>query len=285
MEIKIWKWKIDLNNLKKIKRLNEFSLLYIPEGTSVTAKSKKLKASTFFLIFFFYSFFIFLLSFMIFSFTPVNNLLFTKTGALTSDEQAQLNNLNDKIIFLTKELENLKSVNERLRYSIILGDSTFKESFEKKDTVSKKEKIKPAGNIYFIFSKLIEKYFDDNKLFFIAPSSGFISRGFNASNGHFGIDYVLKTGTPVFASANGYVVFSDYTVKDGYMIIINHFNEYITVYKHCSSLIKKVREFVIQGEPIALSGNSGQTTTGPHLHFELWQNGVPLDPQKYFINN
>lgn len=285
MEIKILKWKINLESLKKLKRLNDFSILYIPEGTFAGTKSTKLKASTVFSLFAVYTFIIFILTFLIFAYTPLNNLITTKPSSFTSEEQAQLNELNEKIIFLTKELEKLKSTNERLRYGIILGDSTYKEQFNQKDTALKIDKPKSAGSIYFIFSKWIKKLFSDNDLFFIQPSTGFVSRGFNPSKGHFGIDYVLKTGTPVFATANGYVIFSDYTVKDGYMIIIAHDKNFISVYKHCSSLAKKEREFVIQGEVIALSGNSGQITTGPHLHFEIWQKGVPLDPQKHFINN
>jgi murein DD-endopeptidase MepM/ murein hydrolase activator NlpD len=99
-----------------------------------------------------------------------------------------------------------------------------------------------------------------------------------------GLDFVVKEETPVYAAAGGYVIFADYTVNDGYMIILNHINGYISVYKHCSSLVKRVRENVEQGELIALSGNTGRKTTGPHLHFEIWKNGKPVDPEKFFIN-
>ena len=69
------------------------------------------------------------------------------------------------------------------------------------------------------------------------------------------------------------------------MIIINHSNDYISVYKHCSMLVKRAREVVAQGELIALSGNSGETSIGPHLHFEIWKNGQPVNPKKLLLNN
>jgi len=120
--------------------------------------------------------------------------------------------------------------------------------------------------------------------YFIKPVNGFISRGFNTDKGHIGIDFVVKVGSPVYAAANGYVVFADYTSRDGYMMIINHTNDYITVYKHCSILLKKIRDRVFQGELISLSGNSGEITTGPHLHFEIWKQGQPINPKNVFSN-
>ncbi len=99
-----------------------------------------------------------------------------------------------------------------------------------------------------------------------------------------GIDYVLKTGTQISAAASGYIIFADFTVKDGYMIIILHPHDYISVYKHCSSLLKKTREIVQEGEIIALSGNTGEITTGPHLHFEIWHHGKPINPKSVLLN-
>ena len=129
-----------------------------------------------------------------------------------------------------------------------------------------------------------EKDKQSKSYYFSKPADGFISRGFDPERGHMGIDFVIKTGTPVFAAANGYVIFADYTTKDGYMIILNHNNGYISVYKHCSVLLKRARETVLQGEVIALSGNTGEISTGPHLHFEIWKNGEPIDPKKVLIN-
>jgi murein DD-endopeptidase MepM/ murein hydrolase activator NlpD len=189
------------------------------------------------------------------------------------------------MLFLSKELEGLKSTNEKLRYAIMLGDSTLIESLTvKQDTSSLKKKA--GGSIFSIVKKFFQgKEVNNSKsYYFLKPVDGFISREFNPEKGHIGIDYVAKTGTPVYAAAGGYVVFADYTTKDGYMIVINHPEDYVTVYKHCSSLVKKPREIVYQGELIALSGNTGETTTGPHLHFEIWLKGQPQNPKTLLIN-
>ncbi len=146
-----------------------------------------------------------------------------------------------------------------------------------------------GGDLLLILKKLFftdsSKTSSSKNYFFIKPVDGFISRGFKPDKGHFGIDFVVKKGTPVYAAANGYVIFSDFTFKDGNMIIISHPNDYITVYKHCSSLLKRQRDVVLQGEIIALSGNTGEITSGPHLHFEIWKNGYPIDPENVLINN
>jgi murein DD-endopeptidase MepM/ murein hydrolase activator NlpD len=125
---------------------------------------------------------------------------------------------------------------------------------------------------------------EKNDHYFKRPVEGFISTKFNPEKGHYGIDIVVKTGTPIYAAASGYVVFSDYTVDDGYMIIIIHPNDYISIYKHCSSLLKQKKDRIIQSEVIALTGNSGHKSHGPHLHFEIWKNGKPLNPLELFTN-
>jgi len=116
------------------------------------------------------------------------------------------------------------------------------------------------------------------------PVKGFVTKDFNPGSGHFGIDFAVKEGTPIFATANGYVVFANFTVEDGYTIILAHPENYISVYKHCSSLLKKERQSVMQGEIIALSGNTGKWSTGPHLHFEIWKNGILIDPKTVILN-
>ena len=93
----------------------------------------------------------------------------------------------------------------------------------------------------------------------------------------------MKENSPVFASAGGYIVFADYTPNYGYSIIINHQENYVTKYLHCSTLLKKNGDIVRQGELIALSGNSGSESTGPHLHFEIWKDGKPINPSEVLI--
>jgi len=118
------------------------------------------------------------------------------------------------------------------------------------------------------------------------PVSGEITQYFSgksgrSSSGHFGIDITAPYGTIVCAAGDGVVIFSNWTVEAGYQIIIDHQNGYYSVYKHNSSLMVNERDYVYQGKPIALVGNSG-ISTAPHLHFEIWKLFVPVDPLSFW---
>ncbi len=109
------------------------------------------------------------------------------------------------------------------------------------------------------------------------PVNGTISEGYNVKDKHFAVDIVVAKDTPVKATADGTVILSEWTTQTGYVIILDHGNGLISVYKHNASLTKGQGELVKSGEVIAISGNTGELTTGPHLHFELWSNGYPID--------
>ncbi|MBM2845366.1 MAG: peptidase [Bacteroidetes bacterium] len=117
----------------------------------------------------------------------------------------------------------------------------------------------------------------------LSPTEGFVTQGFDPSRKHVGIDYATKTGTPVYAGTDGYIVFSNWSYDDGNMIIIAHGGGYLTVYKHNQVLLKSSNTFVKRGELIALSGSTGKTSLGPHLHFEVWKDGVPQDPNEFLL--
>ncbi len=121
------------------------------------------------------------------------------------------------------------------------------------------------------------------QLYFRPPVNGQISADFNPAKGHFGIDVLAPKNTPVKAAADGYVFISDWTLETGNTIGIQHSNNTITFYKHNSELLKKVGDYVKAGEAIAIVGNTGKLTNGPHLHFELWHNGKPIDPKEYMM--
>jgi len=118
----------------------------------------------------------------------------------------------------------------------------------------------------------------------IMPVEGYTTRGYDPAHGHFGLDIAAKMGSLVCAAADGYVVFSGWTHEDGYQIIISHDGGFLTFYKHNETLLKSANMFVKRGEPIALLGNSGRTSSGPHVHFEIWKNGTPVDPKLYLLN-
>lgn len=119
------------------------------------------------------------------------------------------------------------------------------------------------------------------QLFFVAPVTGEISAGFNPSKNHQGVDVLAPRHTPVKSALDGYVFLSDWTLETGNTIGIQHGNNIITFYKHNSSLLKPVGSFVKAGEAIAIIGNTGTLSDGPHLHFELWYNGKAVNPVDY----
>ena len=118
----------------------------------------------------------------------------------------------------------------------------------------------------------------ENKMFF-SPIKGDITQGFNFEENHFAIDISADIGTPVKSVLDGKILFSEWSVDTGHVIIIDHGENIISVYKHNSKSLKEQNDFVQAGEVIAYSGNQGSLSSGPHLHFELWKNGTPINPE------
>jgi murein DD-endopeptidase MepM/ murein hydrolase activator NlpD len=119
-----------------------------------------------------------------------------------------------------------------------------------------------------------------NVLFF-PPVKGMITSSYKMSEDHYGTDIVAAPNEVVKAVLAGTVIMASWTLETGYVIQLQHENDLISIYKHNAELLKGVGERVAAGEPIAIVGNSGELTTGPHLHFELWYNGNPLNPENY----
>ena len=118
--------------------------------------------------------------------------------------------------------------------------------------------------------------------FLFPPVNGQITQPFDRDKSHYAIDIAVEKNMPVKAIADGTVIFSEWTSETGYVIILEHNIGLLSVYKHNSSLNKRQGESVISGEVIATAGNSGEYTTGYHLHFELWMDGYPMDPENFF---
>ena len=124
----------------------------------------------------------------------------------------------------------------------------------------------------------------ENKMF-VSPIKGEITQQFDPSNNHFALDLSADVGTPVKAVLDGKIIFSEWSVDTGYVLILDHGDNIISVYKHNSKSLKEQNIFVKAGEVIAYSGNQGNLSTGPHLHFELWKNGTPINPEPLFNFN
>lgn len=129
-----------------------------------------------------------------------------------------------------------------------------------------------------------KKIRDISKLHFFSPiNKGMIINRFSASEGHYGVDIVAAPNEGVLATLDGTVVAADWTLETGYVIQIQHEDNLVSFYKHNSALLKKVGDRVMAGEVVAIIGNSGELTTGPHLHFELWHRGMALNPEEYIV--
>lgn len=144
------------------------------------------------------------------------------------------------------------------------------EDMQLREEVSKEDK-------YSLFES--EKSDSDFSLF--PPVKGNITSSYNVDEKHYGIDIAVPKDTPVKAASSGIVIFSEWTAETGHVIILEHNNNLITVYKHNSSLSKQQGEQVQAGEVIATAGSTGELSTGPHLHFELWRDGYPTDPTNF----
>lgn len=118
---------------------------------------------------------------------------------------------------------------------------------------------------------------------FFTPLKGEVTSHFDMAEKHYGTDIVTARNEPIKATLDGVVVFSSWTNDTGYVIALQHSNNLVSLYKHNSVLLKKVGNTVKTGEVIAIVGNSGELTTGPHLHFELWYQGKPINPEEYIV--
>lgn len=274
-------------NLDTIKKIFVIITPNLPNSSTKTYKFSFLRSTAYILI---YTLVSWLILIFILSVTPLKDFLFVLDNQELIAQRKKINELQEKVKILTNELEDISSTNEKLRYSVKLAKKDTTDTTNSiYDTLRKKivKKINLGGNILLsfreIFSLITKSENPTDSLIFLAPTSGFLTKEFDPKSGHLGIDYGVKVGTPIYAAAGGLVIFSDYTVDYGYMLIIQHDAGYITMYKHCSALLKKSQDIVRQGELIALSGNSGKNSSGPHLHFEIWHMGKPINPEMLLI--
>ena len=144
-------------------------------------------------------------------------------------------------------------------------DSQFRQEFEGSDLGLLNLNRGGSSELQFLFS----------------PISGFVSEKYNMAENHFGVDVVAKRNESVKCIANGTVILSSWTQDSGYVLIIQHSENLISIYKHNAWLYEKVGNFVSGGQVVAIIGNTGELTDGPHLHFELWYNGNPVNPEDF----
>ncbi|MFY0591464.1 MAG: M23 family metallopeptidase [Roseivirga sp.] len=151
------------------------------------------------------------------------------------------------------------------------------EDLERSDSIFKAEFEKGSD---FLLTGDIEN--DElRQLYFFSPISGTISEPFDPKGEHFGVDIVSKKDEPVKCIADGTVIMAGWTQAEGNVIAVQHRDNLISIYKHNATLIKAVGDFVTSGDIVAIIGNTGELTSGPHLHFELWYNGSAVNPIEF----
>ncbi len=267
------------------KLLTKYRLVLLNDSTYEEKTSFKISRLNVFSALFALMFIVVLITSAILFFTPIReyipgyssislqkqaNLLSYKTDSLR-----QIVFLNDQYInslkkVLTGDLETI----EYKQDSVVYKDAMNIQIIEKSKEDSILRQLVDSEDKYNLAN--INK--DRDFYLLTSPINGAVSQNYSIADDHLAIDISVDIGTPVKAVSNGRVILSEWTTQTGYVLIIDHGNDLISVYKHNSKLLKSQGEIVKQGEIIGLSGNSGVLTSGPHLHFELWSEGFSIDP-------
>ena len=273
----------------KYKLLNKYRLVVLNEDTfeeRFTFKINRLNVFVFSIIF---TFALILATSILIAFTPLREYIPGYSSVTLKKNAAQL-------AYKTDSLQQVIKINELYFSSIkkVLKGDVSSVNFNK-DSIIEAAKIDLTG-IEINTSKedsllrekvsLEDKYnplINNSQINFVLfpPVKGTISQDFNAKEKHYAIDVVTSKDAPVKSAADGTVIFSEWTAETGYVIIIEHSNNLISVYKHNSQLSKDQGSLVKAGEVIATAGNTGELSTGAHLHFELWSDGYPIDPTNF----
>ncbi|MDR3246222.1 MAG: M23 family metallopeptidase [Prevotellaceae bacterium] len=162
------------------------------------------------------------------------------------------------------------------------SNKPFQDVRSKQDSLFR-DKIEKEERFDFGADFSLRKGKDISEVHFMAPLKGKITSNFNAGENHLGVDIVSSPNDVVVATLDGTVILSEWTLETGNVIQIQHNDNIISVYKHNAKLLKKQGSKVKAGDAIAIMGNSGELTSGHHLHFELWCKGIPLDPEQYIV--
>ena len=212
-------------------------------------------------------------------------------GYLDPIYTAEQNKLLDQLIMLERRVSEQDTIIKSLRQ---LAGTEGVEAQEKMsrylDTAQRRPALMPgsfasgtngsAENTGFppAFARALPATNRSSLIYILSPLEGEIRKGFNPDIKHYGVDIVADENELIRSSSDGFVIISEYSDESGLMLEIRSDGDIITIYKHNSQLLKKVGDYVYAGEPVAVIGNSGENSSGPHLHFELWHQGKPLDP-------
>ncbi|MEM4326535.1 MAG: M23 family metallopeptidase [Candidatus Pacearchaeota archaeon] len=239
----------------------------------------------------FLSVFYFAISYLLLSYTPLKNTIPGTTDPQAEKKQIELiRQLNEMKIIVSKQDSFIHSIQKMSGFVSV--DTASHSKIEKKEKVTylpqnylKKveEELQKSNTVYENEKEISSKnlLIQGKSLVLFPPINGILTNKFDILD-HVGIDLGSKLNEPVKAVADGYVILSEFSTDNGFVIGIAHEHNVISLYKHNSKILKKVGSYVKAGEPVAVVGNTGENSTGPHLHFELWIHGKPVNPLDYF---
>jgi len=225
---------------------------------------------------------VFLFCILLFSFKPIKHFIF---GIDNVESSSAFINLNKQVIDLETTLLNQTVYIDGL-VNMLNGDNqsvnqAYPRLIELQATLPVttqpiEPNVKSDAQTTLALRELRSKL-----MHLVSPVRGRISAHFNALEDHLGVDIIAPKNSPIVAVNDGVVINSAWTLETGNTISVQHADNIISVYKHNSALLKNEGDYVTSGEAIAIIGNTGEQTTGPHLHFELWYQGTPLDPVQF----
>ena len=229
--------------------------------------------------------------FSIISYTPLKEFI-------PGYDSSELRKKAVQNLFLTDSLITL--YNQNIMYlnsvkKVLTEDISFEESNISEDEIKSQSQSSPFVTLPILEDSLLRAFVSQQdkyspilnnefklNTFLFPPVKGTISQPFDINSSHYAADIAVEENTPVKAIADGTVVFSEWTAQTGFVIILEHNFGLLSVYKHNSSLNKNQGDEVVGGEVIATVGNTGEYSTGFHLHFELWVDGYPMNPENFF---
>ncbi|PID68716.1 MAG: peptidase M23 [Flavobacteriia bacterium] len=278
-------------HLKK-KLTNKYRLVIMNEETFEEQVSFKLSRLNVYVVGGVFSIFLIVFTSLLIAYTPLREYV---PGYTTADVRSRSVILLDSLeILQEKNLENNLQLNAIK--TILSGDIEVEDIKADVDSLVKAEKdtLKMeellASREDSLFREEIEKadkynvmpnQIEKHSMVFFAPVTGSITDKFNAKEQHYGIDVAVPKNTPVKAVEDGTVIFAEWSIDTGFVIIVDHGRSIISVYKHNAKLYKKAGDNVKSGEIIAIAGSEGMLSTATHLHFELWYNSYPIDPSQF----
>jgi murein DD-endopeptidase MepM/ murein hydrolase activator NlpD len=269
----------------KRKLTDKYRLVVLNDDTFEERFSLKLSLLNIFVLGGLLSFFLILITTFFITLTPVKEYI---PGYSSTNLKIKATKLAFKTDSLKRKLDILQDFTKALQ-PILTGEIEAEDidSLQLLERVSIQDSLLNASKEDSIFREKIESRdrfpIQNNaesnvKIVFFAPLTGTISQDFDSQKNHLAVDIVAKKNTAVKAISDGTVIFSGWTTETGYVILLKHAHDYISVYKHNGNLLKEQGDFVKSGEVIASVGSSGEFTTGPHLHFELWSGGYAINP-------